>query len=393
MRRGSSLRKNINVIPVRAGKKKGDAMYREYISPWLDKRDSEIWHNRAKNIMHAAETMPMTRLITELIGNGGRRFTDSRLRVESAGILFDNPLVVAAGWTPDGKACRALHFLGFAGVTIGSVLEFGQPGNPKPRQFMIGDGVALNRKGFANPGMEVVRRIAKRYQGSRIPIGMSIGKNKDVSDRDAPAAYARVAMYLAPWARWLVINVSSPNTPGLRNLQGKELLTDIMWNVQGALRTQFTVTPPVFIKIDPDMPLTAVDDVIMVAFETGAAGIIAANTTVDEAIKKKYGECWAGERGGVSGSDADYRDKVDEKIAHIYRNAGDKLEVWGVGGVDSAASAIRKIKRGARIVKIHTGIRTVGPRVASIINRGIAAYLTREGIARVTDMVGVDLAA
>ncbi len=368
-------------------------MYQEYISPWLDRRDSETWHNRAKNIMHAAETTPVERFILELIGNGGRRFTDPRLRVESAGIKFDNPLVVAAGWTPDGRACRALYLLGFAGVTVGSVPEFGQPGNPKPRQFMIGDGVALNRKGFPNPGMEAVGRMMKRYQWDDFPIGMSIGKNKDVSDRDAPAAYARVAVRLAPVARWIVINVSSPNTPGLRNLQGKALLTDIMWNVQGAVRQSIDRAIPIFIKIDPDMPLTAVDDVLTVAVEAGAAGVIVANTTVDEGIKKKYGERWAGEPGGVSGSDADYRNKVDEKIAHIYRGAGDKLEVWGVGGVDSAASAIRKIKRGARMVKIHTGIRTVGPRVASMINRGIAEYLTREGIARVTDLIGTDLAA
>ncbi|MDP3771883.1 MAG: dihydroorotate dehydrogenase (quinone) [bacterium] len=368
-------------------------MYQEYISPWLDRRDSETWHNRAKDIMHAAETTPMTRFALELVGNGGRRFTDPRLQVESAGIKFDNPLVVAAGWTPDGKACHALYLLGFAGVTVGSVPEFGQPGNPKPRQFMIGHGVALNRKGFANPGMKAVRRMMKRYEGSRIPIGISIGKNKEVSDRDAPAAYARVATYLAPLARWLVINVSSPNTPGLRNLQGKELLTDIMWNVQGTVRQSMSRSIPIFIKIDPDMPLAAVDDVMMVAVETGAAGIIAANTTVDERIKRKYGERWASEPGGVSGSDPDYRDKVDEKITHIYRSVGNELDVWGVGGIDSTASAIRKIKRGARIVKIHTGIRTLGPRVASMINRGIADYLTREGIARVTDLIGTDLAA
>lgn len=370
-------------------------MYQEYISPWLDRRDSETWHSYAKNLMHLADYTPPTRLALELMGSGGRRFTDPRLQVMSAGILFDNPLVVAAGWTPDGRASHALYLLGFAGVTVGSVPEFGQPGNPKPRQFMIGDGVALNRKGFANPGMMVVRRIMAHYQrqGINIPIGISIGKNKDVADLDAPAAYARVAAYLSPVARWLVVNVSSPNTPGLRALQGKGLLTDIMWSVQGVLRQGYTNPPPVFIKIDPDMPLTAVDDVISVALDTGAAGIIAANTTVDEEIKRKYGTRWVGEPGGVSGSDADYRNKVDEKIAHIYRSAGEKLDVWGVGGVDGTASAIRKIKRGARIVKINTGIRTLGPRIASTINRGIADYLTREGIARITELIGTDLAA
>jgi len=363
-------------------------MYKERISPILDRLDSEKWHVRTRELLHLSEISPLTLRILEQFTFGRKRFTDERLRVVLGGVEFDSPVIVGAGWDKAGRAVKGLHTLGFSGVEVGSVLAYPQPGNPKPRQFMIGPGVSLNRLGFNSPGNEAVARNLRRYRGSGIPIGISIGKNKEIPDKAAPEMHALVAKHLYPDAFYFVINVSSPNTPGLRALQDKAPLTDIVQAVNHAM-DEMGRRKPLFVKIAPELSNEAVDDVIEVVIDNGLTGIIATSTTVSPDLKAKYGKQWRYEAGGLAGDDEDFRRKATEKVAHIYREAGGRLEIIGIGGIKDARTALEKIQAGAKVVQIVTGIRGEGPTLPGRINRGIIDYMDREGVKDLSELVGI----
>lgn len=337
--------------------------------------------------MHWAEITPLTLKLLELLSYHHKRFTDQRLKVVLGGVEFDNPLLVGAGWDKTGRAIRGLHALGFSGVEVGSVLAYPQPGNPKPRQFMIGPGVSLNRLGFNSPGMEVVVKNLNRYRNSGIPIGISIGKNKEVEPKDAPAAYALVAQKLYHYAAYFAINVSSSNTPGLRQLQNKGPLTDIAQALNEAM-DELGERKPTFVKIDPDLTDEAVDDVIRVVADNSLTGIIATNTTIRPDLKAKYGEQWRDQAGGLSGNDPEFRDLATQKVAHIYRETAGQMEIIGVGGVRDTATALEKITAGAKVVQIVTGIRGEGPTLPGRINDGLVAYMQKEGITGLDEIRG-----
>ena len=171
-------------------------IYKSVISPLLDRLDSETMHKAAVESLHLAESTQLTRLAIKYLGAGGSRIISPALETTVGGVKFDNPTVVAAGWDKPGKSVRGLYELGFGGIEIGSVLEFAQPGNPKPRQFVVAPGVAINALGFNSPGMEAVAANLARYKGLGIPLGINIGKNKEVPEQDAARAYAVVAKRL-----------------------------------------------------------------------------------------------------------------------------------------------------------------------------------------------------
>lgn len=364
-------------------------MYKEIISPILDKLDSETWQVRAKEALHLAEATPFTLKLLEQFADHRQRFSDDRLSVVLGGVELDNPVMVGAGWDKAGRAVKGLFTLGFSGVEVGSVLQYPQSGNDKPRQFILGPGVALNRLGFNSPGMEVVADNLKRYRNSGIPIGINLGKNKDVELKYAPDAYAAVVRGLYNEAAYFVINVSSPNTPGLRALQDKKPLTDIVQAVNGAM-DEMGGRKPLFIKIAPDLENETVNDVIEVVADNGLTGIIATNTTIRQDLKAQYGEQWRSEAGGLSGDNEEFRRMATEKIAHIYRETGGRMEIIGIGGVKDAQTALEKIRAGARVVQIVTAIRGEGTTLPGRINRGLAAYLEREGIKSINEIVGSD---
>ena len=365
-------------------------MYKELIDPILSKFDSEVWHTRARDGLHFAEATPATLKLLEKFAYKGRRFTDDRLRITLGGIEFDNPLLVGAGWDKSGKAVKGLYTLGFAGIEVGSVTVHPQPGNPKPRQFMLAPGVALNRLGFNSPGMEAVALNLERYKGSAIPLGISLGKNKDVPASKAPEAHAAVARRLYHHAAYFAVNVSSPNTPGLRSLQDKAPLTDIVQAVNAEMDA-LGGRKPLFVKIAPELTDHAIDDVIAVVVENGLTGIIATNTTTDPDLKAMYGERWRNEEGGLSGDNAVYRRTATQKIAHIYRETAGRVEIIGVGGVKDAATALEKIKAGARVVQVVTAIRGEGTTLPGRITRGIAAYMEKNGVKSIDELIGVDV--
>ncbi len=365
-------------------------MFKKFIDPVLMRLDSETWHTRAREALHLAETTPFTLKLLEQCADHHRRFADERLRVVLGGIELDNPVLVGAGWDKAGRAVKALHTLGFSGVEVGTVVAYAQEGNPKPRQFMLAPGVTLNRLGFNSPGMEAVAHNLKRYNGSGIPTGISLGKNKDVPAEDAPHAHATVAERLYDFAAYFAINVSSPNTPGLRALQDKNPLTDIVQAVNETMDSRGG-RKPLFVKIAPELSPGAVDDVIEVVLDNGLTGIIATNTTVSPDIKARYGERWRNEAGGVSGNDPDYRSMATGQVAYIYRQTKGKIDIIGVGGVKDAQTALEKMKAGATVVQVVTAMRGEGTAVAGRINRGIVDFMEKEGVRSVQELVGIDV--
>jgi dihydroorotate dehydrogenase len=369
--------------------KQGFDMYKEIIDPALMKLDSETWHTRAREALHLAEATPFTLKLLEQFADRHHRFTDERLNVVLGGVKLDNPVVVGAGWDKAGRAVKALCTLGFSGVEVGTVVAYPQEGNPKPRQFMLAPGVALNRLGFNSPGMETVAHNLERYKESGIPIGISLGKNKEVAVEDIPQAHATVAEKLYASAAYFAINVSSPNTPGLRALQDKKPLTDIVQAVNETM-DRMGGRKPLFVKIAPELSHEAVGDVIDVVLDNGLTGIIATNTTINPDIKAKYGERWRNEAGGLSGDDPDYRKLATEKVAYIYRETKGKIDIIGVGGVKDAQTALEKIKAGAKIVQVVTGIRGEGTALPGRINRGIVSYMEKEGVKNIQELVGIE---
>ncbi len=238
--------------------------------------------------------------------------------------------------------------------------------------------------------MEVVAHNLERYKGSGIPIGISLGKNKAVDAKDAPAAHALVARRLYADAAYFAINVSSPNTPGLRELQGKAPLTEIVQAVNAAM-DEMGGRKPLFVKIDPELTDEAVDGVIQVVVDNHLAGIIATNSTINQDIKAKYGEKWRNEAGGLSGDDADFRAMATAKVAHIYRETRGSIDIIGVGGVKDAQTALEKIKAGAKAIQVVTGIRGEGTTLPGRINRGIVDYMEKVGVKTIGELVGVDV--
>lgn len=314
------------------------------------------------------------------LARGGERIEDARLAVTVAGIEFENPLVVGAGWDKKGWAVDGLYALGFAGTEVGSVLVFDQKGNPRPRLWYK-DGIGLNRMGFNSKGEDAVEAYLSGQNRSGVT-GISIGKNKLMPDTYAPWAHAEVARKLVRLADYYVVNVASPNTPGLRNLLKKEPLTDIVTAVKEA-----APDTPLFIKTTVDLALADLDDILEICDEQGA-GIIDSNTTIEEKIKARYG--WSGQMGGVSGDDGEFRAKATERMKHITRETRDTdIARIGVGGIHDTATALERLQAGAQVVQVVTGIRQHKGRIARDINLGIVRQMERDGVNSVEEYVGV----
>lgn len=365
-------------------------IYKTFLRPVLDRLDSETWHHNVKELMHLCEFSGLTLRLLELAASGGSRFEDKRLGVTVAGVPFETPLIVGAGWDKTGRALRALYSLGFAGVEVGSVVERPQRGNPRPRQFMVTPDVCLNSLGLNSPGMDAVLENLRWYGRLDMPVGINLGINSDVSHEDAPRAYAAVARKFRSDASYFAINVSSPNTPGLRKLQDGGRLKEIIRAVTESLVDSSGVGRPLFVKISPDLSIEAIDDLLGVVTDSGISGVIATNTSDNRDLKRKYGAKWEGLPGGISGNDSEYRSLSTSIISHVYRTAGGELEIIGVGGVSDTASALEKLRAGAKALQVVTGLRGEGLSVANSINRGLLRFMDENGISDISEITGSD---
>jgi dihydroorotate dehydrogenase len=302
---------------------------------------------------------------------------DPRLAVQALGLRFPNPLGLAAGFDKDAVAPGAMARFGFGFVECGTVTPRPQAGNPRPRLFRLReDGAVINRMGFNNGGMGAAARNLARRKGGGI-VGINIGANKDSADRIAD--YATCFAELAPLADYVTVNVSSPNTPGLRGLQGKEELTQLL----AALLNARAKGPskPLLLKIAPDLDAQALDDIAAVVTASGIEGLIVSNTTIGRPLLKSP---HAKEIGGLSG--APLFAPSTEILRQMRARLGAKIVLVGVGGVASGADAYEKIKCGATLVQLYTALAFHGPSLVARIKAELLACMARDGFATLTDV-------
>ena len=324
---------------------------------------------------------------------------DPRLHQQVFGALFRNPIGLAAGLDKQGTAIPAWAALGFGFAEIGTVTPRPQSGNPRPRLFRLRDDHAIiNRFGFNSEGAEAVAtnlsRVGRASRGgpveasrSRPVIGINIGKNKDTPNEQAVDDYLRTVDVLHPFADYFVINVSSPNTVGLRALQDAESLRPLVEQVVDRVRRSAAREIPVLVKVSPDMHDDQLLASVDAAIAGGASGIVATNTTTSRSGLVTGGGV-VQESGGMSG--APLRARANEVCRSLFRHLRGRLPIIGVGGIVTADDAYERIRSGAALVQVYTGLIYEGPRLVSQIARGLAERLKQDGVATVAEAVGID---
>ena len=310
-----------------------------------------------------------------------RRFADPpALKVDALGLSFPNPVGLAAGFDKNAAVPDAMARLGFGFVECGTVTPRPQTGNPRPRLFRLGeDRAVINRMGFNNAGMRNAAENLQRRKGDGI-VGINIGANKDSEDRIGD--YRLCFTELAPLADYVTVNISSPNTPGLRGLQNKDELSRLIDTV---LTARGGMKKPVLVKIAPDLDDEALDQIAAVALMKGLDGLIVSNTTIARPpLKSPH----AGETGGLSG--APLLQPSTKILKAMRRRVGANLVLVGAGGIASGADAYAKIRAGASLVQLYTALVFEGPGLVARIKSELAECLVRDGYDNVAEAVGVD---
>jgi dihydroorotate dehydrogenase len=304
---------------------------------------------------------------------------DARLTVRAFGLDFPNPVGLAAGFDKDADVPGAMAKFGFGFVECGTVTPRPQAGNPRPRLFRLSeDGAVINRMGFNNGGALEAARNLERRKGRGI-VGINIGANKDSQDRIAD--YARGFAVLAPLADYVTVNVSSPNTPGLRGLQNREELTRLLGTViEARAKHGFK---PILLKIAPDLDAGAMDEIADVVRASGIEGLIVSNTTI---ARPPLRSANAGETGGLSGKPL--LAPSTQVLAQMHQRLAGAVTLIGVGGIASGEDAYAKIRAGACLVQLYTALAFHGPGLVGRIKRELLACLDRDGFAKLTDAVG-----
>lgn len=317
---------------------------------------------------------------------------DPRLEQTLFGCRFTNPVGLAAGFDKNGVAAAIWHRFGFGFAELGTITWQPQQGNPRPRLFRLAEErAALNRMGFNNDGARGVRRTLERQllppPGQRPAVlGINLGKSKAVSLEMAPDDYAASLELLAPLADYAVVNVSSPNTPGLRDLQEEAQLRRLVERLR-----RLPACPPLLVKIAPDLEDDAIDTIARLAYEEGLAGVIAVNTSVhrlglDGRRLVATGRTLAEEAGGLSGRPL--RRRAVEVLRRLRATAGPALPLIGVGGIDSAEAAWERISAGASLIQIYTGWIYEGPALVPSILEGLSRQLDGHGCRTLSEVVG-----
>ena len=317
---------------------------------------------------------------------------DPRLEQTLFGCRFSNPVGLAAGFDKNAVAAGIWHLFGFGFAELGTITWHPQPGNPRPRLFRLAaERAALNRMGFNNAGAQAARRTLERQRlappGQRPAVlGINLGKSKITSLDLAPDDYASSLELLAPLADYAVVNVSSPNTPGLRELQEDAQLRRLVERLR-----RLPGCPPLLVKIAPDLEDDAIDAIARLAYEEGLAGVIAVNTSLnrlglEERRLAQTGSTLAEEAGGLSG--APIRRRALEVLRRLRATAGPALPLVGVGGIDSAETAWERIAAGASLVQLYTGWIYEGPELVPAILEGLGRQLDRHGLAHLGQAVG-----
>jgi len=363
-------------------------LYKSLVRPLLFRKDPEKSHEQILALLAHLEF-----LYGSL--NDFYRVADERLTVRIGPLTFSNPVGLAAGFDKNAVAPKVISAFGFGFMEIGAVTAQAQPGNPKPRLYRLPEDHALiNRLGFNNEGAEAIARklesLRERGAMPEIPVGINIGRTKIVETKDAVADFLAAFEKLFPHGDFFTLNVSSPNTPNLRDLQEKTLLRELLTAVQEknrALARRAKIDfKPLFVKIAPDMEFSQVDEIVEVVEAVKLTGIVATNATafMRAGLKSPVGR----EPGGLSGRPI--TKVVTGFISHIYRATQGRVPVIGVGGIFNAEDAYDKIKAGASAVQIYTGWIYEGPGAVKRINRDLLKLLERDGLRHISEAVGTE---
>ena len=378
-------------------------LYRFGLRPLLFnvlKADPETVHRQTINFLAWIASDPATgqtvhqptRLAAQAAMAGSFKRRSPRLQQSLWNLHFDNPFGLAAGFDKDGEAARAWPLLGFGFAELGTVTYRAQPGNPKPRMFrLVGDRAALNRMGFNNAGAAALsNRLHQLWPEGNypVPIGINLGKSKITPLEAAAEDYRQSFELLKAQGDYFVVNVSSPNTPGLRSLQAKEQLAPILETLQ----TANTQNKPLLVKISPDLATEDIYEIVELAQQCQLAGIIATNTTIDrEKLKTRTiietGLSVTDEAGGISGAPVTARST--EVIKLIYEHTQGTLPIIGVGGIFNADDAWAKITAGASLLQTYTGWVYEGPTMVKTILNGLLAKLDSAGLQNISEAVGL----
>ncbi len=341
-------------------------MYKALIRPILFSFSPEWIHHFTFRMVRAMHKVPGKRWVL-------RKMYDSdnhRHEKEVMGLKFKNPVGLAAGFDKDGKAFEELASFGFGFIEVGTVTPLPQAGNPKPRLFRLPqDKGLINRMGFNNEGVEALVDRLRRRSSQDLVVGGNIGKNKVTPNERASDDYHVCFDALFPYVDYFVVNVSSPNTPNLRDLQEKEPLTNLLQSLQDS-NNQRDRPKPILLKIAPDLTDGQIEDIIDIVKETGIAGVIATNTTISRAgLSTSSGEVKSIGAGGLSGKPVGARSTA--VIAKLRKGMGEDKCIIGVGGIFTAENAKEKLKAGADLVQVYTGFIYEGPGMVKRILSGL----------------------
>jgi dihydroorotate dehydrogenase len=337
-------------------------MYKTFLRPLFFLFSPEKAHHILVHLL----SNPMIRVFLKWLYNYQHR----SLQTEFAGIRFRNPVGLAAGFDKEAELIDGLAALGFGFIEIGTITPVGQPGNPSPRLFRIPQDEALiNRMGFNNKGLESAISNLRKRKNRSVIIGGNIGKNKLTPLENAVEDYEKSFMALFPHVDYFVVNVSSPNTPNLRQLQDKEPLTRLLTTLS-RLNNEQSGPKPILLKIAPDLTDAQLDDIIDIVRETGVAGIVATNTTISrEGLSLPVHDIEAIGEGGLSGKPLTAR--ATGIIEYISKKTSNQIPIMGVGGIHSPKDAMEKLEAGASLVQIYTGLIYEGPGLIRKINRAL----------------------
>ncbi|MFC7097226.1 quinone-dependent dihydroorotate dehydrogenase [Halobaculum marinum] len=343
--------------------------------PALYALPAETAHEAIQHLLRAVQGTPV-----EAAMRARYAVRDDRLQSDVFGLSFPTPVGVAAGFDKNARVPRALASLGFGHVEVGGVTAERQPGNRRPRMFRLREDEAIvNRMGFNNDGADLVGDRLDREPAPDVPLGVNVGKSKSTPLEDAADDYLYTYERVGEHADYVAVNVSSPNTPGLRSLQNRESLERILGTLSDA------GADPLLVKFSPDLPEPAIEEALAVVDDLDLDGVVATNTTTERPETLQSPQ--QAERGGLSGK------PIEERATGMVRFIAERTDVpvVGVGGISDAEGAYAKIRAGASLVQLYTGLVYEGPSVARDINEGLLDLLERDGFDSVDDAVGADL--
>lgn len=363
-----------------------NVLYRNLGKPLFFKLDPEKAHHLVVGGLHTAVKVPG--LVPLMRGMYGIKETPE-LSTDLFGIHFPSPVGLAAGLDKNGTSVDGFSAIGFGFMEVGTVTPKGQPGNESPRLFRLPEDEALvNRMGFNNDGAEAMAKQLARLTTRRIPVAVNIGKNKITPNEEAHLDYEQCISALYPYADFFVVNISSPNTPDLRNLQHGSELASLLQAVKEKMTEEgkrYGSNKAVLVKIAPDVSEKELEYMVDTIEKSGVSGLIATNTTITrDGLRHPH----AKETGGLSGKPLTKRST--EIISHVYRQTEGRLPIIGSGGIFTAQDAYDKIRAGASLVEIYTALIYEGPEINRKLHRGLRELLRRDGFSHITEAVGAD---